>query len=255
MLHRSTLGTTLGTKEQRREVSDCRCETSDCMLRVISRYLRCSTFRSTFQRRMWGRTVVAIWWIWLARPPFSIPSLLLSPFLLFLLLLFVYLLKFLFISFPPEDPNFSSHLPPVQSSVFFRLHRAAFMEYLKGKHDNAKFPPLSSDAYSLWSNRVDAAVHNLNAKNATVYLLETRVSELVSFLQTAKDQTQNLGQVFFPLRDFFLRAHSHTNFGRFCSAGAFQCVTWDWCVLVSEPRRRPSPTPLTQTLSANCWFE
>lgn len=98
-------------------------------------------------------------------------------------------------TFPPEDPGCSSHLPHVHSSVFFRLHRAAFMEYLKSKHDNAKFPPLSSDAYSLWGSRIDAATHNQNAKNATVYLLETRVSELVSFLQTDKNQTQNLGQV------------------------------------------------------------
>lgn len=94
-------------------------------------------------------------------------------------------------TFPPEDPEVASHLPHVHSSIFFRLHRAKFLQHLKDQN-SSRFPPLNSDALSGWGAE-RGAFHNRNVRSATQYLLTTRARDLVKSLVTRKFPWTRLG--------------------------------------------------------------
>lgn len=98
-------------------------------------------------------------------------------------------------TFPPEDPSCShTHLTQASSAIFFRMHRAEFLDYLKSKQDVSKFPPLSPDAFSIWGKK-GAEIHNKNAHLASDHLIRVRIPELVAFMQSSEHLPGNLGQV------------------------------------------------------------
>jgi len=80
-------------------------------------------------------------------------------------------------TFPPEDPRLS-HLPLCHSAVFFRLIRPELLRLLKSEG----FPPLSSDSFTNWG-RPDMA-HNVNARNATGYLIYEQIPKLAWHLMS-----------------------------------------------------------------------
>lgn len=97
---------------------------------------------------------------------------------------------------PPEASNLVSGLENVDSAVFFRMLRPELCLHLKQKYikQPSKFPPLNPDALSKWGSCSQAKDH-INVENATKYLLEERIDQLVEHLDQGTD-TSHISAIF-----------------------------------------------------------
>lgn len=82
-------------------------------------------------------------------------------------------------AFPPEAATATTHLPQVDSSVFFRFLRPEFLQRCK----ELNLPPLSSDAWSLWGGvGAQARLNNNDVRKATDCLLKDVIPACAMFL-------------------------------------------------------------------------
>jgi hypothetical protein len=87
-------------------------------------------------------------------------------------------------AFPPEDPHAVKHLRVSGQPLLFRLLRPELLQKFKL---SAAIPPLSPDAFTMWSaDDPKKKLHNSNITKATKYLLKTVIPLLARKLKTGK---------------------------------------------------------------------